>query len=49
MTEPCQKCIDRWGQEPSSWGDSVMELEAYDFHVKFHLDVNPHTGEKNER
>lgn len=32
----CQKCIDKWGQEPSPWGDSGMELDAYDEHVRDH-------------
>lgn len=32
----CQKCIDKWGQEPSLWGDSIEELEAYDEHIKEH-------------
>lgn len=36
--EPCQQCLDKWGQEPSSWGDSLEELQAYDEHQREHKD-----------
>jgi hypothetical protein len=35
--ETCQQCLDRWGQEPSEWGDSSLELIAYFKHRVFHL------------
>jgi hypothetical protein len=35
--EPCQKCIDAHGQMPSPYGDSVLELEAWDEHQKNHV------------
>jgi hypothetical protein len=34
--EPCQQCIDKWGQQPSPWGDSMDELQAYDEHRSQH-------------
>lgn len=34
---PCQQCIDEWGQEPSPWGDSVAELDAYRAHETEHV------------
>ncbi len=33
----CQKCLDRWGQEPFYMGDTSMELIAYFKHRVFHL------------
>lgn len=38
----CQQCLDRWGQEPSEWGDSSLELICYYKHKVFHED---YTGE----
>jgi len=34
---PCQKCLDKWGAEPSAWGDSVVELNDYAEHVREHV------------
>ena len=40
MTEKhCQACIDKWGQMPSPWGDSVSELESYEEHRREHVEV----------
>lgn len=36
MIESCQKCLDQFGQEPSSYGDSADELIAYYKHRVFH-------------
>lgn len=32
----CQECIDTWNQEPSKYGDSRLELDAYDTHKTEH-------------
>lgn len=33
---PCQKCLDKWGQVPSAWGDTMVELNAYYEHMREH-------------
>lgn len=32
----CLQCIARWGQEPSPYGDSELELVSYYKHRVFH-------------
>lgn len=38
MADTCQRCIEKWGQEPHAYGDSVLELDAYDEHLREHVD-----------
>lgn len=39
MTDPCEACIEKWGQVPSPWGESVDELDAYAEHMREHVPV----------
>lgn len=36
----CMLCLEKYGQMPSAWGDSVLELEAWTEHVRNHVRVD---------
>ncbi len=37
MNSTCTECIDRWGEEPSAWGESLDELDAREIHLNEHV------------